>query len=53
VIRTQPPLKHLTGLTIQTTPDHRSRVHIQANTDPKKMVGGLPLVPWRRRLKRK
>lgn len=38
MIRGQPALEHLAGLIIQATPDHRSCVHIQPNTDPKIMV---------------
>jgi len=37
MIRTQPLLKQLTSVPIQTTPNHRTCVHIQANTGPKMM----------------
>ena len=37
-IRGQSSLRHLTGVAIQSTSEHRTCVHIQPNTDPKIMV---------------
>ena len=42
MIRAQPPLKHLTGVPIQPTPDDRTCVHIQANTRTLTFHWGLP-----------
>ena len=42
MIRTQPALKHLTGLTIECTPNHRTCVHIQTNTRTLNLHWGLP-----------
>ena len=42
MIRTQPPLEHLTGVPIQTARNDRSCVHIQPDTRTLNLHWGLP-----------
>ena len=42
MIRGQPSLEHLTGVPIQSTPNYRTCVHIQANARTLKFHWGLP-----------